>query len=156
MIAVIAAISVIAYTGIQNRANDTAVQSNIRNLTGKVREIQAIDGKLPVGNFSSGIAGINRFTVTHNSYLTSTRNNFYYCRGVVGGVDVFGIVAASSSGKIIGYRSDNGSLSVIDGTWGDEWTSSSICPLVGIVPATAANFSFAWGMQFGAWFNWTK
>lgn len=44
VIAILAALSIVAYTGIQNRANDTAVQSDIRNLTGKVREI----ARLPI------------------------------------------------------------------------------------------------------------
>lgn len=47
VIAILAAISIVAYTGIQNRANDTTVKSDIRNFAGKVREYEAIEGRFP-------------------------------------------------------------------------------------------------------------
>lgn len=54
IIGILAAITIVAYNGIQNRANDTAVQSDIRNSAGKIKEYQAISGEYPGGNATSG------------------------------------------------------------------------------------------------------
>ena len=47
IIGILAAITVVAYNGIQNRANDTAIQSDVRNIFMKVRELEAINGSIP-------------------------------------------------------------------------------------------------------------
>ncbi len=165
VIAILAAISIVAYTGIQNRANDTAVQSDIRNLAGKVREYQAIEDRLPAGYGGAGgygggggggpIESIGNFSLAQSSYLSSVTNNFYYCRGIVGGVDKFGIIAASASGNIYVYTSDSSAVTLQSGSWGASWSSGTICPLVGI-PTTATSYSYSYGKQASGWFNWTR
>ena len=39
VIAILAAITIVAYNGIQNRANDSAIQSDVRNIFMKVKEL---------------------------------------------------------------------------------------------------------------------
>lgn len=41
VIAILAAISIVAYTGIQNRANNTAVQSDLKNIATKIEMYHA-------------------------------------------------------------------------------------------------------------------
>lgn len=154
VIAILAAISIVAYTGIQNRANDTAVQSDLRNFAGKVQEFHAIEGRYPVGNGASGVEGISTFTLNKPAYLTSVNNNFYYCRGIVSGVDKFGIIAASNSGKIFVYKSDTG-LSTIAGTWGSAWYGADTCPLAGI-PTSATSYTNAGAKNPPGWQTWVR
>ncbi|HBO64388.1 TPA: pilus assembly protein PilE, partial [Candidatus Saccharibacteria bacterium] len=48
VIAILAAITVVAYTGIQGRANDVAVQSDLRAFANKVLQIEAETGQYPL------------------------------------------------------------------------------------------------------------
>ena len=41
VIGILAAITIVAYNGVQNRANEVAVQSNLKDLANKVTEYQA-------------------------------------------------------------------------------------------------------------------
>ena len=157
VIAILAAISIVAYTGIQNRANDTAVQSDIRNLAGKVREYQVLEDRYPHGETSGGspITGMTSMSLSRQSYLTSVTNNFYYCRGIVSDIDTFGIIAVSTSGTIYAYTSATGSVQAMSGTWATGWGNANICPLVG-VPTTSTNYSYSAAKTSSGWKNWSR
>ena len=45
VIAILAAISVVAYTGIQNNAHDTAVKSDLANFANQIQMFRAVDAK---------------------------------------------------------------------------------------------------------------
>ncbi len=152
VIAILAAISIVAYTGIQNRANDTTVKSDIRNFAGKVREYEAIEGRFPQGNGTGAATGISKFSLARQSYNTSVRNNFYYCRGIVSGTERFGIAAVSTSGTIFAFTSESGSVYELGGTWGDTWNSTDICPAIGVT----GSFSFTYGYGVSGWASWTQ
>ena len=49
VIAVLAAISIVAFTGIQNRAYDSAVKNDLSNFAKKVQLIAADSGDVPAG-----------------------------------------------------------------------------------------------------------
>ena len=159
VIAILAAISIVAYTGIQNRANDTAVQSDLRNFAGKIREYEATEGRFPTGASATGTSlratdGVGNFSLARNSYRTTVNNNFYYCRGVVSDVDKFGVIAVSASGQIYAYRSDIGAVRPVSGTWTTGWANTSICPAAG-VPTSAVGYSYSTGYVEG-WGSWTQ
>lgn len=46
VIAILAAISIVAYTGIQNRAKDTARETTVKQVKDKVQVAQALEGRL--------------------------------------------------------------------------------------------------------------
>lgn len=50
VIAILAAISIVAYTGLQNRAHGSAVQSDISNFAKKIQLYHAVHGVYPPGN----------------------------------------------------------------------------------------------------------
>lgn len=156
VIAILAAISVVAYTGVQNRANDATVQSDIRNYANKVMEFHAINGRYPMGR--SGITGgtghgstegIPQFTLARGAYATDTYN-FYYCES--GGE--FAVGAVSKSGNRYYYRSSGG-LAVYTGSWGG---ASVNCPGMGISSgytySLAHNYSTSSGT--GSWAAWSQ
>ena len=154
VIAILAVISVVSYMGIQNRASDTAVQSDLRNLAMKVREFQATEDRLPAG-ISGPIEGISKFLVTQQAYLSTTDYNFYYCRGIVGGNDKFGIIAASASGTIYAYTSDSGTVAAQSGTWAKTWASATVCPRLGIA-TTSTDYSYSYARQASGWLSWAR
>lgn len=149
IIGILAAITVVAYNGIQNRANDTAVQSDLRNLAMKVKELEAIDGNVPAAAGSSGITGITRFAIARGSYATST-HNLYYCTGTISGRTEFAVGALSKSGNKFMYNSTSGAS-----TYTGAWTNSSnICPGLGF--NSGYTFGYGFDVSSGVWFSWTQ
>lgn len=149
VIGILATITIVAYNGVQNRANDTAVQADLRNLAMKIKELEAINGVLPVAAGSSGITGIPRFPVARNSYSTSS-HNLYYCTGSVSGKDEFAVGALSKSGNKFMYSSISGA-STYTGTW---TTSAAICPGLGLT--SGYTFAYGFDVSSGVWFTWTQ
>lgn len=150
IIGILAAITVVAYNGIQNRANDTAIQSDVRNIFMKVRELEAINGSIPAATGASGIAGIGKIAVSKNAYGTATYN-LYYCTGTIAGTDAFGVGAMSKSGNKYIYTSVAGP-STYTGTWTN---SANICPGMGFAsPGYVHGFGFDVATQ--TWNSWTQ
>lgn len=110
VIAILAAVSIIAYGGIQNRANDAAIQNDLRNLGQKVKAYM-VDNTEPPTADQAGLEGIAK--VTKGSYDSSIAfsTSLLYCRTAT----KFGFVARSKSGQ--SFVMDNGTLRKID-TWG--------------------------------------
>ena len=143
VIAVLAAISVVAYTGIQNRANDTSVKSDLSNLARKIEAYRAIDGMYPdISSLSIAFSGMK---VNRNAYgdgLIHTDGfsyNLIYC--VTSNGAKYGLVAWSMSGK--GYAIIDGSLG--DFTY-DPAPGATTCPRLG-----ASGGGQAWMKHIGVW-----
>ena len=148
VIAILAVITVVAFNFIQIRANDTAVQSDLRQFATNVLEFKANEGRYPTGpNNTTPVEGIPKFTLTRNAYRT-TVHNFYYCTGNVGGVEKFAVGAVSLSGTKYAYYSDGG-LKVYTGAWSSSGVN---CPGMGIDP-----YSYGYGHnQTTGWNSWTQ
>lgn len=101
LIAILATISVVAYTNIQNRANDAAVQSDLKNIGKKFQEFQATTGRLPVS--SADYTPMNLHT-TRSSYAnnTSPDYNLAYCPDSPTGT--FVLVAVSRSTNVYVFK----------------------------------------------------
>lgn len=125
VIAILAAITVVAYTGIQNRANDTAVQANIREFANKVLQIEAETGAIPqpAPSNTNPPDGFTTFGVTKSAYPAGV-HNFYYCVSDT----TWAVGAMSSSGTAWQYTATGG-LSEYSGTWS---VSTTICPGMGV------------------------
>jgi prepilin-type N-terminal cleavage/methylation domain-containing protein len=126
VIAILAAISIVAYNGIQNRTNDTAIKNDIHNLAQAIRLYEAEYGKLPKAgneppaNNATAFPDIT-FKPSKKAYYISG-NNLFMCKASDG--SGFGIAARSKSGKVIGWTQDG---SFIDIT-GVSMTSGELCP----------------------------
>ena len=77
VIAILAAITIVAFNGIQNRANDSAVKSDLANIAKQLEATKAVSANT-------------------GAYDTS-RNNFYYCRTVDNLNYAVGVVSKSGS-----------------------------------------------------------
>lgn len=143
VIGILAAITIVAFNGVQNRANDTAVQSDIRGLAKVIQAYQATNGELPV--FGSEISptpnsfnfpGIS-FKPTRDAYYQG-QNNLFVCKSQTSGTSDFGIAARSKSGRILAWTSTGGFIN-----YTAPWpASTNICPALGADP-----FYFSYGKQ---------
>ena len=151
VIAILAAISVVAYTGIQNRASDSAVQSDVRNLAMKVMEYHAINGEYPHGGSAAVFPGGITLALSKQSYSGDT-SNVYYCVIPTGGNARFSIAARSKSGNVIAYY--DGGFKEYTGTYS---VSSNICPNTGI-PIAETGFEYHYGYlgSSSTWNAWTN
>lgn len=139
VIAILAAISVVAYTGVQNRANDSVVQGDLRNIGAKVNEYLAINGQLPTFAqlVSLGAAP------THDAYGNHYNglHNLVYCK-LDDPSTKFIVVGASKSGKVFVFRDGSVQAGV-----GPLATYSTTCPNNGLASPTYAE----WFLFNGTW-----
>ncbi len=76
VIAILAAISIVAYNGVQDRARITAAQANLRDTFNKIQTFYAIEGRYPAT--AAELAGLN-LKVSGSAFQLSN-NSFVYCR----------------------------------------------------------------------------
>ncbi len=74
VIGILAAIILVAYSGITGQANDTAVRSDLTNIAKGLDVYKVYNNSYPADATQLGEA---KFKATHGSYLD--RNNLYYC-----------------------------------------------------------------------------
>ena len=118
VIAVLAAIVVVAYNGIQNRANDSAVQSDLRSMGQKAMATMIATGAPPVATNTAALSDIIK--PSKASYMTRSAISFIYCTAP----DRFAFVAMSKSGNVYVFHSQNGSV-YQGGNWGGSGGSGS-------------------------------
>lgn len=145
VIAILAAISIVAYNGIQNRANDTAVQSDLANAGKKIAAELVINDTLPAASLS-GLQNLG-LKISQDSYSEGYYNgtgnfNFLYCRGT-----------DNTNFAVIGWsRSGNGFMYVNGGVKPASWapaTFNTSCPNAGI-----SSFSGVWVYNNSEWPTW--
>ena len=154
VIAILATISIVAFNGVQDRANDAAVQSDIRNLAMKVMEYQAINGKYPNGGSTRVFPGQITHAISKEAYDNRV-HNLYYC--LVSGTanERFSIAARSKSGNIFAFY--DGGFGEYSGTFS---SSATICPSTNI-PTSETGFEFHHGLYYASesnnqWGDWTN
>lgn len=111
VIAILATISIVAYNGIQNRANDAAVEADIASIIKKM-EIAKIDlGRYPrtLAEFPDGIK-------LSKAAYDVTQNNVYYIVDLVNDQYALGLRSKSLKGYIINSGSV-ASSSIVNGAW---------------------------------------
>ena len=138
VIAILAAISIVAYTGIQQRAHNTAVQSDLSSNAQKLKEYQITNGSYPTSMMEFRAAGMK--------FALSSHRHAVYCAKQDSNPADFAIVSYSEGGKSYVTRSD---ASVQ--TYGQVFDNTqSICARVGIVAPTTSS----WLRGSGDWSGW--
>ncbi len=96
VIAILAAISVVAYTGIQDRANDATVEADIAAIRKKMEMVRIDLGHYPqsASEFPDG------FKFSKSAY-DPTQNNLYYCVDMENDRYAFGLRSKSMRGYIV-------------------------------------------------------
>lgn len=114
VIAILATVSVVTYAGVQSRAHDTAVQSDLRNVYNKSLVEQALEGQFMELNEQSPFA--------YGSYLERSEGSIVYAYWPSTGQ--LAVAGVSKSGQAYAYN--NGTLEQIE-----PWSGSSSCELDG-------------------------
>lgn len=128
VIAILASISVVAYTGIQNRTYDSVVQGDLRQMGQIISMYRTEQDAYPSTIAQLGTYG--SLSATKNSYAdffaASSSSNYLYCYNNT--TDQFGLVARSRSGAYFQYRD-----SVVSPYTGSATTSVAVmCPNIGV------------------------
>lgn len=101
VIGILAAITIVAYNGVQNKANDTAVQADLKNIGGKITEFMVINEQTPTAS-DADLLPMNLKVAKRSygaHYTPGSQYNLLYCRTN----SSFLLVAASTSGKVYRY-----------------------------------------------------
>ncbi len=139
VIAILAAITIVSYNGIQNRANDTAIRSDLANAAKKVEAYKIETGTYPVPvapDDSTGVvaAALNGMKSSKGAYLmqqlTSESNtvNFIYCVDTTGTTYRLASWSKGSNGQAVMIGNDV-ALQPFNQTIA---SSTTICPALGI------------------------
>lgn len=145
IIAILAAITVVAYNGVQNNAYDSAIKSDISAIAKKMHSYYAVVGTYPatearLSTMQDASGNVVKealpSTITHRGYDvispaapgdTNSRNLLICLRA--GSSPKFGIAGYSKSGKVWFYTSDGG-LSQSPDPWVGQQTIE--CPRLGV------------------------
>jgi len=140
VIGILAVISIVAYTGITNSANDAAVKSDLANFAKKIELYRVEKGELPAANMDA--LGPLKLSASRSSYSEGYYDgyNLVYCRGNNG--QDFALIAWSKSNKGLAYMNDL----VQSFPYAPASAVTTSCPRAGITGGTAH-----WFYQPGNW-----
>lgn len=147
IIGILAALVIVAYNGIQARAYDSIVQSDLKNSYTKLQEykITSSNDQYPLGGNNSELNTL--MAVSRSAYgLPGGNNALLYCRS---DTDV-AVVGRSKSGQGYYYSSVNGSQAIT--TWPGDG-NANLCPAAGI-PTSSVGYGVSWMYANGVWQGW--
>ena len=145
VIAILAAITIVAYNGIKNGANVRGVQSDLGIFGGMIWVLITTNDSIPVaGATDMGPMNLKASKSAYGAHYTLTTGaeyNMLYCRNS----SAFILVAAAKSGNVFVYR-DGGVKTGV----GPLTTHTTTCQNNGL--ATTGS----WFYSDGAWQSWVK
>jgi len=142
VIGILAAIVIVAYNGVQNRAYDTTVQSDMVAMAKKI-ELQAVTTS---GTYS-GLTVATGIKITKSAYDTA-ENNLYYCINPY--TNKYALSARSRTKK--DYKVINGVLS----EHSSKLYGASTCDLVRTSPGETLNADLGWNAAGPTWSPWAQ
>lgn len=141
IIAILAAITIVAYNGIQNRANDTAIKSDLNAMSKQIMLFQADNGQYPTAAQFMSATGVTSLMRISKSAYNTTAYNFYYCTDTTI-YSKWGIAIRSKSGQTFTISSTNG---IATTATAPSWNAA--CGAFG--ETVLANVEFRYGYNFG-------
>ncbi len=156
VIAILATISVAAYRGIQNRAYDSSVQSDLKSLASKL-EVFKIDSPTSVYPNANSAATTQltslNFKASKSAYETSgTTHNLNYCFSA--DLSQYIVVALSKSGAVFYISSNTKSPHLSSGAWDTGEVASCTNAESGITISNALRGYAAADTTTGPWRAW--
>lgn len=153
VIAILAAISIVAYTGIQNRASDSAVKSDLVAIA-KQYALYRVDD--PSGRYIDTPTRFQQLeiTVTKGAYMTSPDTNYNITACTKDGGDGYAVAAISKSGKRFYISSAE---SVTEYTGASVWTGPSSAPSICSSALAGSSYIGSGGhLYFQEWRPWVN
>lgn len=144
VIGILAAITIVAYNGVQNRANDTTVKNDLSSMARQVVAFHAINGRYPTqSQFFTGHNDI-KISVAKQSYDEKVYN-LYYCTDAGTG-ERFGIASRSKSGQTFTISSTEGIVKVAQIP---SWNAA--CGAFGETDLPSIEFSYGYVLTTKTW-----
>lgn len=146
IIAILAAIVIVAYNGVQERAQESSVRTDMTNIAKQVELHRVDEGRYPT---------ITRLTelgikVNKGTYgVNPTGATIFYCVNDSGGA--FSIVNRVKSAKLLQYASTQGQIA----TYSGSATAPQLCVDSG-VPGTTTQMNYVGFTEDGAWKSWVS
>jgi prepilin-type N-terminal cleavage/methylation domain-containing protein len=158
VIGILAAITVVAYNGIQNRANDAALQADLGRMAKSIQSYAAINSDYPDVGDPAILTQLGlkpsraSYDVTAPAYAPTDliTRNLIICIIKSGAAQNFGIAAMSKSGTVYSYSQSAGPNKE-SYTWAGQ--KGIACPRLGVSDTTNAAFvrAFAFESSLGGW-----
>lgn len=139
VIGILAAITIVAFNGVQNRAHNSAVQNDLAQAAKRFEFFKIDNGRYP-SNAELTSVGIS---ATKGSYLTG-RDNFYYCRSVDEQSYALGAVSKADNDFML----TNGTVASHANVWG-----STTCTAAGNTGGTSNSGYYNGTGLWSAWVN---
>ena len=139
VIGILAAISIVAYNGIQNRAHSTSVASDLNNNAKKLEEFKILNGHYPVDRDEFRSADLT-FTLPSGRYAI-------YCATDSPTEQNWALIISPTGGGDGLYRTNSSNTKEYTGDWAYATTS---CDHVGISSPTLTR----WLRASGDWGDW--
>lgn len=130
IIGILAAITIVSFNGVQGKANDVAVQSDLKNIAKQFEMYKLDNGVYPAGTAQLTTLGLRASKNSYGNGFVSDTYNMLYCRVAADGPNKFAMMASSKSGTVYIYKSETGTLSTI-AAWVDA-SSTLNCQSAGI------------------------
>jgi type II secretion system protein G len=148
VIGILAAITIVAYNGVQGRANDTAIQSDLQAISTKLELYKADFGVYPAGSAQLTTLALKASKNSYGNHMVSGGfdYNLVYCRMPAAAPTDYALVAFSKSGARFKYTNSTG-LSAYTGGMGG---SAGICTDAGI-PMAGGAAERDWFYESSAW-----
>ena len=117
VIAILAAITIVAFNGIQNRANDTSVKTDLANLMKQFELYKVDNGTYPLSNTALESLKVR---VTKSAYLTAPNTTYNLVPCLMPGGATMVIAAISKSGDRFYTGTNTGGVKQFEGA--SSWT----------------------------------
>ena len=140
VIAILAAITIVSYNGITNKANDTAIQSDLKNIGNILEQHRVLNDEYPATLTASLGIKASRGAYKEDAQNTTLR----YCRNSA--TNQFIMYATSKSNQYFKYISGQGVTSAI-ATYG-----YAVCSQIGLSTTNPSDN----GLINGVWSSWVN
>ncbi len=148
IIGILAALIIAAYNGIQGRAKDVAVQTDLRGVASKMEFYFSDNNTYPPSSAALSGAG---FFASKSSYDTTATANYLFCTTASAGIsNNYALVAKSGSGATFYISDQNKTPTVFSGTF--PGSSTTICNTALGTTSVGRYFGFSSGS--GGWQSW--
>jgi prepilin-type N-terminal cleavage/methylation domain-containing protein len=144
VIAILAAITIVAYNGIQNRAYDTTIQSDLATIAKKIQSYRLTHADALPSTLSTAEVDITVSKSAYGNHYTPSSSagyNLLYCR-VIANPEEFAVIARSKSGKTFAVTHQTGPKEIAQVLT----TTTTSCPDQGISSVGAS-----WTFNNGVW-----
>ena len=153
VIAILAAISIVAYNGIQKRASDTVVKADLANIA-KQYELFSVDD--PAGKYPDTVEEFQALgiVVSKAAYATMPATSYNVTACIKGGGTGYAIGAMSKSGKRFSVSSET---RVQEYTGTLDWATATDASLICTGSLVGSSYLGSGGhLYFQAWRPWAR